>query len=163
MASLLAGDQAVITRAIETSARIKAEIVSADERESGERMLLNLGHTVGHAIEAATRYRTLLHGEAIAWGMIAAVHLAVARSALTPAEASRIEELTFRLGPFPRFRATAKVLLDRTAGDKKHLQTVQRFVLPVAIGKAVVVQDVTQQELLAAIQSMLRTMKERGV
>ena len=95
--------------------------------------------------------------------MIAAVHLAVARSALTPAEASRIEELTFRLGPFPRFRATAKVLLDRTAGDKKHLQTVQRFVLPVAIGKAVVVQDVTQQELLAAIQSMLRTMKERGV
>ncbi|MGC2512280.1 MAG: 3-dehydroquinate synthase, partial [Acidobacteriaceae bacterium] len=163
MASLLAGDQAVITRAIETSARIKAEIVSADERESGERMLLNLGHTVGHAIEAATRYRTLLHGEAIAWGMIAAVHLAVARSALTPAEASRIEELTFRLGPFPRFRATAKVLLDRTAGDKKHSQSAQRFVLPVAIGKAVVVQDVTQQELLAAIQSMLRTMKERGV
>ena len=98
---LLAGDQEVITRAIETSVRIKAEIVSADERESGERMLLNLGHTVGHAIEAATRYRILLHGEAIAWGMIAAVHLAVARSALTPAEAKRIEDLTLSPGPFP--------------------------------------------------------------
>jgi 3-dehydroquinate synthase len=163
MTSLLAGDAEVITLAIETSARIKAEIVSADERESGERMLLNLGQTVGQANEAATRYRTLLHGEAIAWGMIAAVRLAVARSALSSDEGARIEELTFRLGPFPRFRATAKILLDRTAGDKKHLQSAQRFILPVAIGKAVVVEDVTQQELLAAIQSMLRTMKERGV
>ncbi|MHB1673214.1 MAG: 3-dehydroquinate synthase [Acidobacteriaceae bacterium] len=163
LGDLLAGDQEIVTRAIEISVRIKAEIVSADEHESGQRMLLNLGHTVGHAIEAATRYRTLLHGEAIAWGMIAALHLAVARSALTPAEAKRVEELTFRLGPFPRFRATAKVLLDRTAGDKKHLQSAQRFVLPVAIGDAIVVEDVTQQELLAAIQSMLRTMKERGV
>ncbi|MES2219532.1 MAG: 3-dehydroquinate synthase [Acidobacteriota bacterium] len=163
MTHLLAGDPDVITHAIETSVRIKAEIVSADERESGERMLLNLGHTVGHAIEAATRYRTLLHGEAIAWGIIAALHLAVSRSALTAGEAKHIEDLTFRLGPFPRFRATAKVLLDRTAGDKKHLQSAQRFVLPVAIGKAVVVEDVTQQELLSAIQSMLRTMKERGV
>jgi 3-dehydroquinate synthase len=163
MTGLLAGDQEAITRAIETSARIKAEIVSADEREFGLRMLLNLGHTVGHAIEAATRYRTLLHGEAIAWGLVAAVHLSVARSTLTPEEARRIEDLTFRLGPFPRFRTTAKVLLDRTAGDKKHLQTAQRFVLPVSVGKAIVVEDVTQHELLAAIQSMLRTMKERGV
>jgi 3-dehydroquinate synthase len=163
MNGFLAVDQGIITHAIETSVRIKAEIVSADERESGERMLLNLGHTVGHAIEAATRYRILLHGEAVAWGMIAAVHLAVTRSALTPAEAKRIEDLLFRLGPFPRFRAAAKVLLDRTAGDKKHLQTAHRFVLPMAIGKAVVVEDVSQQELLTAIQSMLRTMKERGV
>lgn len=107
--------------------------------------------------------RGLLHGEAVAWGMIASLHLAVARSALTPEQATRIEELTFRLGPFPRFRATAKVLLERTAGDKKHLQSARRFVLPIAIGKAIVVEDVSQQELLAAIQSMLRTMKERGV
>ncbi|HVC89411.1 MAG TPA: 3-dehydroquinate synthase [Acidobacteriaceae bacterium] len=161
--SLLAGETETLTRAIETSVRIKAEIVSLDERESGERMLLNLGHTVGHAIEAATRYRGLLHGEAVAWGMIASLHLAVARSALTLEQATRIEELTFRLGPFPRFRATSKVLLERTAGDKKHLQSARRFVLPVAIGKAIVVEDVSQQELLAAIQSMLRTMKERGV
>lgn len=163
MDGLLAGDEKVATRAIEASVRIKAEIVSTDERESGNRMLLNLGHTVGHAIEAATRYRSLLHGEAVAWGMIAALHLAVARSALRPAEARRIEELTFCLGPFPRFRATAKILLDCTAGDKKHLQSARRFVLPVAIGRAVVVEDVSQPELLAAIQSMLRTLKERGV
>ena len=161
--NLLAGDEETLTKAIETSERIKAEIVSADERESGQRMLLNLGHTVGHAIEAATHYRSLLHGEAIAWGMIAALRLAVARAALTQEDARRVEELTFRLGPFRRFHTTARILLERTAGDKKHLQTARRFVLPVAIGKAIVVEDVSQQELLAAIQSMLRTVKERGV
>lgn len=160
---LMAGNEKILTQAIETSVRIKAEIVSEDERESGRRMLLNLGHTVGHAIESATRYRGLLHGEAVAWGMIASLHLAVARHALTVEDAARIEELAFRLGPFPRFRATPKVLLDRTAGDKKHLQTARRFVLPIAIGNAIVVEDVSQQELLTAIQSMLRTMKERGV
>ncbi len=160
---LVAGEEKPLTRAIETSARIKAEIVSADERESGLRMLLNLGHTVGHAIEAVTRYRSLLHGEAVAWGMVAAIHLSVARNALSSANAQRIEDLLFSLGPFRRFRATAQALLERTSSDKKHLQTAQRFVLPVAIGRAIVVEDVSQQELLAAIQSMLRKVKERGV
>lgn len=160
---LLAGDQKALTQAIETSVQIKAKIVSADERERGLRMLLNLGHTVGHAIEAATNYRTLLHGEAIAWGMVAAIDLAVTRKALRPAQAQRMRNLLFRLGPFPRFSSTAKSLLERTASDKKHLQTAQRFVLPVAIGKAIVVEDVNKEELQAAIQSTLGTMKERGV
>lgn len=160
---LVAGEERTLTQAIETSVRIKATIVGADERESGQRMLLNLGHTVGHAIESATRYRGLLHGEAVAWGMLAAVHLAQARAALSSTQAERIEHLLFRLGPFPRFRASAQALLERTAADKKHLQSAHRFVLPVAIGKAIVVEDVSQKELLAAIESMLRVMKERGV
>ena len=160
---LLAGDEKVLTQAIKTSVRIKAEIVSADERESGQRMLLNLGHTVGHAIEAATHYNHLLHGEAVAWGMLAAIHLSVARSTLCAKEAARIEELTFRLGPFPRFRASANAMLERTSADKKHLQNVHRFVLPTAIGHATVVEDVSQNELMAAIQSMLRVVRERGV
>jgi 3-dehydroquinate synthase len=160
---LLAGEEKSLTRSIATSVGIKAAIVSADERESGRRMLLNLGHTVGHAIEAVTRYRVLLHGEAIAWGMIAALHLSVARNTLLPAQAQRIEDLIFRLGPFPRFRAAAEALANATLADKKHLQSAQRFVLPVAIGKAIVVEDVTRQELLDAIHSMLRVMKERGV
>ncbi len=160
---LLAGEDKALTQAIKTSVQIKADIVGEDERESGRRMLLNLGHTVGHAIEAVTHYRGLLHGEAVAWGMVAAVHLAIARESLSPAEGSRIEQLLFRLGPFPRFRATATALLERTSADKKHLQTVHRFVLPVAIGKAIVVEDVSQRELLAAIESMLHIMKERGI
>lgn len=163
MDKLLAGEEKTLTQAIESSVRIKAEIVSADEREAGQRMLLNLGHTVGHAIEAATRFSTLLHGEAIAWGMMAAVSLSVERAILPAAQAQRIEQLLFRLGPFPRFQTFAKRLMERTTADKKHLQTAQRFVLPVAIGHAVVVEDVSQPELLAAIQSMLRLVKERGV
>lgn len=159
---LLAGEEKPLTESIAVSAGIKAEIVGADEHESGRRMLLNLGHTVGHAIESATRYRTLLHGEAIAWGMIAAVDLSVARSVLSVTDGQRIADLLFHLGPFPRFHSTARALLDRTARDKKHLRTAHRFILPVAIGKAVVVEDVSERELLTAIQSMLRTMKERG-
>lgn len=159
---LLAGNQPALTQAIQTSVRIKVQIVGADERESGRRMLLNLGHTVGHAIESATRYRGLLHGEAVAWGMLAAVRLAVAREALTSIQAARIERLTLHLGPFPRFRVSAKALLRRTAADKKHLQHARRFVLPIAIGEAKVVEDVSQQELLHAIQAMLRLVQERG-
>jgi 3-dehydroquinate synthase len=161
--SLLEGEQRSLTRAIETSIQIKATIVSADERESGLRMLLNLGHTVGHAIEAVTRYRSLLHGEAIAWGMLATIHLSVARRTLSAADAQRIDELLFRLGPFPTFRASATALLEATSADKKHLQSARRFVLPVAIGKAIVVEDVSEKELLAAIDSMLHAMKERSV
>ena len=60
---------------VAASIRIKAEVVGLDEREFGVRMILNFGHTIGHAIEAASGYRALLHGEAIAWGMIAALHI----------------------------------------------------------------------------------------
>jgi 3-dehydroquinate synthase len=162
MDKLLAGDETTLTRAIETSVRIKAAIVGADELESGQRMLLNLGHTVGHAIEAVTRYNKLLHGEAIAWGTMAAVALSVKRGVLPVTQAQRTEQLLFRLGPFPRFRASAKGLLQSTAGDKKHSQTARRFVLPVAIGHATVVEDVGPAELLAAIEWMLRIVKERG-
>ncbi|HET9087541.1 MAG TPA: 3-dehydroquinate synthase [Acidobacteriaceae bacterium] len=160
---LLEGNQKFLTESIQRSVKIKAEIVGADEHESGTRMLLNLGHTVGHAIEAVTGYRSLLHGEAIAWGILAAISLSLERSVLSASEATRIEDLLFRLGPFPRFRASATALLDRTAADKKHLQKSQRFVLPVTIGRAVVVEDVTPPELLAAIQSMLGMARERGV
>lgn len=160
---LLAEDLARLQWAIETSVKIKAAIVGADERESGQRMLLNLGHTVGHAIEAATRYRDMLHGEAVAWGMLAATQLAVGRTSLRLEDARRIEQLLMRLGPFPRFRTSAKKLLQLTAADKKHLQSTSRFILPVRIGKAIVVEDVSPGELLAAIQTMQHIMKDRGV
>lgn len=156
---VLALNEKTLSRSIETSVRIKAAIVAADERESGQRMLLNLGHTVGHAIEAVTGYRALLHGEAIAWGMVAALRLSVGRGALPAEDAQRVEELLFRLGPFPRFRASVSALVERTATDKKHLEGARRFVLPVRIGKAVVVEDVSEKELRAATDSMLRTMK----
>ncbi|MGH9204196.1 MAG: 3-dehydroquinate synthase family protein, partial [Vicinamibacterales bacterium] len=78
--AILARDADTLTPLIQTSCRIKAEIVSADERESGLRRVLNFGHTVGHALEAATGYRRFRHGEAVAYGMLAALSIGVARS-----------------------------------------------------------------------------------
>ncbi len=161
--AMLRGDLDALTRAIHVSVRIKARIVSADERESGQRMLLNLGHTIGHAIEAATQYRKLLHGEAIAWGMITAGRLAVARGAWLAVDAARVEQLLFRLGPLPKFSATPQRLLQLTDADKKNRSRTRNFILPVKLGKAIVVTDVTTEEMLAAIRSMMQTVQELGV
>ncbi len=118
---LLSGEEKSLTQAIETSVKIKARIVSADERETGQRMLLNLGHTVGHAIEAATNYRTLLHGEAVAWGMLAALHLAVARNALPPAKAA-----AYRRPPVPP-RALSALPRVRTGIARSNLRRQKTF------------------------------------
>ena len=160
--ALLRGDIDALSHAIQASIRIKAKIVSADERESGQRMLLNLGHTVGHAIESATQYRVLLHGEAVAWGMIAAIRLAVTRSALGIADAQRMERLIHRFGPLACFSATAKRLLHLTSADKKNRTGTRNFILPVKIGKSIVVTDVTTEELFEAIGTLLQVVKERG-
>ncbi len=144
-----------LTDVITASVRIKAEVVHADERELGLRMILNFGHTLGHAIEAATNYTQLLHGEAIAWGMIAATRLALARGILAPSIADRIERLILRYGPLPGFRASAAKLVQLTAGDKKSRSGVLSFILPTAIGSVERVRDVTEPELLAAAISIL--------
>ncbi len=134
---------------------IKAEIVGLDERESGPRMLLNLGHTVGHAIEAVTGYRALLHGEAVGWGMLAAIHLARGRGLVSAEEGERMARLIRRLGQLPPFTAEPGALLAATGKDKKNSAGTRRFVLPTAIGAAAVVEDVTEAELLAAIGFVL--------
>lgn len=160
--AMLRGEMTALSYAIHASVRIKAKIVRADERESGQRMLLNLGHTVGHAIESATQYRALLHGEAVAWGMIAALHLATARAAIAPKDAARAGRLVHRFGPLPRFTATASRLLGLTSADKKNRANTNNFVLPVKIGKAVVATDVTADELHNAIRTMLEAVEETG-
>jgi 3-dehydroquinate synthase len=123
-------------------------------------MILNYGHTLGHAIEAATRYKKLLHGEAVAWGMIAATRLGLARGTIAQAQASRIEKVIFEYGPLPALRLAVDRLLDAATRDKKNRSGVRRFVLPSAIGNAVVVENVTDTELYSAAESMLRTARE---
>lgn len=151
----------LLARVIAASVRIKSEVVAADELEFGLRMILNFGHTIGHAIEAATRYKQLLHGEAIAWGSIAATHLAQSRGLLSPKDATRIEQTILRYGPLPDFTATASKLVELTATDKKVRGGTRSFVLPTAIGKVQIVRDVTDAELLQATESMLALMRER--
>lgn len=145
-------DPASLEKMVAASIRIKAEVVGLDERESGVRMILNFGHTIGHAIEAASGYRALLHGEAIAWGMIAATAISRKRNLLTAEAVRRIEAMIRYFGPpaFPPI--SGKRLLQAASGDKKNRAGVRRFVLLQGLGNAVVTDDVTDAEILAAIE-----------
>jgi 3-dehydroquinate synthase len=161
-AAVLAGDAAALTRVIADSVRMKAAVVSADEREGGLRMILNLGHTLGHAIEAATGYSQLLHGEAVAWGMLAAVAIAKRRGLVTAAEHDRVEHVVKIYGPLKRFQAEAAQLVALTAKDKKNRSGSRSFVLPRGIGDAVVVKDVTVEELTLTAERMMAMVAREG-
>jgi len=154
-AAVLGGDRAALTQVVAASVRVKADVVNADERELGVRMILNLGHTLGHAIEAATGYKQLLHGEAVAWGMIAAVGIAAKRGTVSAAEAERMERVIRAYGPMHGFIADAGELVALTAKDKKNRSGARSFVLPVGIGDAVVVKDVSEAELMEAAVGMV--------
>ena len=115
---------------------------------------MNFGHTLGHAIEAASGYRALLHGEAIAWGMMAALHISRRRNLVTAAAAHRIETLIRYFKPPPLPSISSKRLLQAAAGDKKNRAGVRRYVLLQGLGNAVVAEDVTDAEALEAIASI---------
>jgi 3-dehydroquinate synthase len=150
------GDPASLEKMVAASIRIKAEVVSLDEREFGVRMFLNFGHTIGHAIEAASGYRTLLHGEAIAWGMMAALYISHQRKLVTAEAVRRIESLIRSFEPPALPSVSAKRLLQAASGDKKNRAGVRRFVLLQGLGNAVVAEDVTDTEVVAAIDAIYR-------
>jgi 3-dehydroquinate synthase len=163
--AILSGDPAALQKVVAACVKVKAEVVSKDEKESGLRMVLNFGHTIGHAIEAATHYRKLLHGEAVAWGSIAALHVSLNRALITPEDFARSANLILRYGPIPPFKvaatpqASAARLVALTSADKKKRSGRRAFVLATAIGRTEVAYDVTDPELLAAAHAMLQTMR----
>ncbi len=161
-AAILGREPAALERVIAASIRMKAGVVAIDERESGLRMILNFGHTLGHAIESATGYTSLLHGEAVAWGMLAALHIAAARSTVTPEQARRMEQVILAYGPLPPFRTTVEKLLDAAGRDKKNRAGLRRFILPRGIGDAMVVEDVTDAELQSAANRTLAATRQVG-
>ena len=152
---VLGRDAKALEKVIAASIRMKAGVVNLDERESGLRMILNLGHTVGHALEQATGYKTLLHGEAVGWGMVAALFLARQRGLISRAQFERLESLIYLYGPLPPLKLRAARVVAATGGDKKNLGGVRRFVLPLGVGDAGVVEDVTAAELEAAMGYVL--------
>jgi 3-dehydroquinate synthase len=151
--------EATLTRVVAASVRIKADVVNQDEKELGLRMILNFGHTLGHAIEAATNYKQILHGEAVAWGSIAALHVALARQTITQAQADRMTRVILAYGPLSPFKATAAKLVALTYADKKNRSGKRAYVLPTAIGNNQVIFDITDTELQAAAESMLSLMR----
>lgn len=136
-------DKEALEYAIERSCRIKAEIVAADERESGQRALLNLGHSFGHAIETGTGYGTWLHGEAVATGMLMAADLSARHRWLPATDVERIATLLQRAGlpTCPPETMDAARFDQLMAVDKKVIDGQLRLVLLQAIGKAVVSAD----------------------
>ena len=138
-----------VTDAVKRCCQIKAEVVSADERESGLRAILNFGHTVGHAMEALAEYVGLLHGEAIAMGMCTAAWLSVKRAGLPEADARRIGMLIQASGlPVrPSERMPLTELLAAMRLDKKAREGKLRFVLLKQIGEAVVSDAVTDEDI----------------
>ena len=159
---VLGRDPKALEKVIAASIRMKAGVVNRDERESGLRMILNFGHTVGHAIEQATGYKVLLHGEAVGWGMVAAQHLARERGTISAAQFERLERLIHRYGPLPALKLRASKVVAAAGGDKKNVGGVRRFVLPVGIGDAGVVEDVTAKELEAAVKYMMVRARAAG-
>jgi 3-dehydroquinate synthase len=141
---------------IAASVRLKAEVVSADEREGGLRRVLNLGHTIGHALEAEAGYGQLLHGEAVAWGMIAATHIARTVGRTDSVTAGRIADAVLSLGRLPEVKVNARKVLARLQTDKKTQDSVVHFVLPREIGKVEVVNDVPERAIADAMEEIRR-------
>jgi 3-dehydroquinate synthase len=146
----------VVDRIIADSVRIKAQVVSADERDGDLRRILNFGHTFGHALEAETRFERFLHGEAVAWGMRAAVHLAENSGYLAAEEAVDILDQIALYGPIPPLAGiTADSIFRRLSGDKKTVQGKVHFVVPERIGEVKIVTGVSDYAVREAIEAAL--------
>ena len=150
--AIFARNPDVLTAVIGESCRIKAEVVTQDEKETGLRRILNFGHTAGHALEAVTSYRRYRHGEAVGYGMLVAAELAVSRGALAESDRKALAAVIASLGPLPPITdiSIAEILVAMQR-DKKMVAGRLNFVLPTAIGSTAIVDDVTEAEMNAAL------------
>jgi 3-dehydroquinate synthase len=153
--ALLAGKEAALEKVTAAAVKVKASVVAADEKESDLRRILNFGHTVGHALETATGYRTLLHGEAVGLGMIAAAEIGVNVGVTPETVAERVIACTLAYGPLPKPRVPMSSVLRALALDKKAEHSTPRFVLLDAIGSTVISKDVPVEVIKSAIRSVI--------
>jgi 3-dehydroquinate synthase len=146
-----------VEQAIAAACRIKAQVVSQDEREGGLRRVLNLGHTIGHALEAVTSYRRFSHGEAVGWGLVGAAAIARGRGLLGAADWEAIADTVDRIGPRPPVSdLRAGRVLEALTRDKKARAGRVPFILPTAIGRVAIHDDVSRAEVTRALGEMAR-------
>jgi 3-dehydroquinate synthase len=151
--AIFARESDAVAPLVAASCRIKAAVVSADERESGPRRTLNFGHTVGHALEAATKYKRFRHGEAIGYGMLAALWLGVGRGITPKALCEEVDALITHLGPLPSVAdISAKEVLAAIGRDKKVVAGTLHFIAAPERGKTLELTDVTEKEIKAAVR-----------
>jgi 3-dehydroquinate synthase len=153
---ILQRDPAALEWLIAECVQVKADVVAADEREAGLRRILNFGHTVGHALEAETGYQHFLHGEAVAWGMIAASMISAAMQKADSGTARRIISSVLAYAALPRVEPRGKRIARRLAHDKKTMNGVVHFVLPIEVGKVEVVADVPERAVIQAVEDLRR-------
>ncbi|WP_313760507.1 3-dehydroquinate synthase, partial [Rhizobium sp.] len=157
--SVFSGGAARI-EAIAASCQAKSDVVVADEHENGQRALLNLGHTFGHALEAATAYDSsrLVHGEGVAIGMVLAHEFSARMNLASPDDAKRVEHhlkevgLPTRMSQIPGTLPPAEVLMDAIAQDKKVKGGKLTFILTRGIGQSFVANDVPASEVLSFLK-----------
>ncbi len=152
MDALLARERGALEHAVRRCCELKAAVVAADEREAGERALLNFGHTFGHAIEAAAGYGAWLHGEAVAAGMVMAAELSERAGLLSRADAERLRALLLRAGlPVCGPRIAPERLMELMAVDKKASAGKLRFVVLESVGRAKLSSELDSRLVLEAI------------
>jgi 3-dehydroquinate synthase len=154
-AGLKGWDRAELENAVASACRIKAEVVEKDEREGNLRRVLNLGHTLGHALETVTRYRRFTHGEAVGWGLVGAAWIAARKGLLRESAFDAIAAAVDHLGPRPRISdLLPDKILSALAGDKKVRDGRLIFVLPTALGRVEIRSDVKTAEIRHALKVM---------
>ncbi len=151
---ILQRDPEALQWLITASVQVKAEVVAADEKEGDLRRILNFGHTIGHALEAETRYKQFLHGEAVAWGMVAASMLAVAVQKTTPETAQKIIGSILAYASLPKVETRGKKIIRRLGMDKKTIDGVVHFILPTELGSVEVVKDVPEKAIIQAVEEL---------
>jgi 3-dehydroquinate synthase len=152
---ILARDRKSLQRVITDSVQVKARVVAADEKESDLRRILNFGHTIGHALESATGYSQLLHGEAVGWGMSAASYIAREAGFCSAETAERIAQAVRVYGPLPRVKLPPDQILNRLSADKKAIGGSVHFVLPTRIGKVRISNQVPADVVRRAVEAVI--------
>jgi len=154
--ALLRRDAEILEQLIVECVRVKADVVSADEREGGERRILNYGHTIGHALESATSYKHFLHGEAVGWGMIAAAMIGRSLKVTEAGAAQRIIAMVLAYGSLPGVDVNGKRVLKLLQSDKKTMGGVPHFILATSIGRVEVVNTVPSRAIVEAVAEINR-------
>ena len=152
-------DGELLERLIVDCVKVKADVVGVDEREGGERRILNFGHTIGHALEAATKYKHFLHGEAVGWGMIAAAAVGREVGITDATTAARITSLVMAYGPLPKVETSGQRVLRLIQSDKKTIGGIPHFVLARSMGTVEVVNTVSKESVLNAVAEIRRLSK----
>lgn len=158
-ARILRFDKKTLESLITECVKFKAAVVASDERENGLRRILNFGHTIGHALEAATRYERYLHGEAVGLGMIAAASIGMVEKVTPVPVAQKILSAVMEYGPLPAINMRDSAILPFLKADKKAERGAPRFVLLKGIGKPMIAKNVSARSILYGLQ-VLRSVGE---